>query len=292
MNLNNPRVTVLMPVYNGERYLREAMDSILAQTFTDFEFLIINDGSTDRSVEIIESYDDPRIRLVHNEKNLKLIATLNKGFDLARGEFLARMDCDDISLPTRLSRQAAFMEAHPEVGVCGTWAKKIDSGRKVMGNFKSPAGADMEKYIWRPTPIIHPTAFFRNTIYKDFRYDQNYHDAEDLELWQRIFGAARLDNLDEFLLLYRIHPSSVTSLRREVQLRSVYKAFLKFYGSEDISYEEFLSVIYESNKLNPFKRAYIYSRISSKYKTGLPDFLVSNLKYLVYWVYPNIKKAR
>ena len=96
---NNPKVTVFMPVYNGEKYLREAIDSILNQTFTDFEFLIINDGSTDSSVEIINSYDDSRIRLIHNEKNLKLVATLNKGLDLARGKYIARMDCDDISLP-------------------------------------------------------------------------------------------------------------------------------------------------------------------------------------------------
>jgi len=98
MSLENPKVTVLMPVYNGEQYLREAIESILTQSFTDFEFLIINDGSTDSSVEIIESYDDPRIRLIHNEANLKLVATLNKGVDLARGEYIARMDCDDISL--------------------------------------------------------------------------------------------------------------------------------------------------------------------------------------------------
>lgn len=292
MSLANPRVTVLMPVYNGERYLREAMDSILAQTFTDFEFLIIDDGSADRSVEIIRSYDDPRIRLVHNEKNLKLIAALNRGFDLARGEFLARMDCDDISLPTRLARQVEFMAAHPEVGVCGTWARKIDDQGRITGHLKPPAGRKFEKLIWRPSPINHPTAFIRNTVYMNFRYDYNYADAEDYELWLRVSGAAGLDNLDEFLLLYRIHPASVTSLRREAQLGSVYKAFRKFYGAGDISYEEFLSVIYESNKLNPFKRACIYSRIAAKYKTGLPDFLVSNLKYLAYWVYPGIKKRR
>src|SRR5215472_9201923 len=99
-----------MPVYNGEKHLREAIDSILSQTFRDFEFLIINDGSTDGSVEIIASYRDPRILLVHNEKNLGLIATLNRGMDLARGEYITRMDCDDISLPRRLEKQVAFME--------------------------------------------------------------------------------------------------------------------------------------------------------------------------------------
>lgn len=292
MSLDKPRVTVLMPVYNGEKYLREAMDSILTQTFTDFEFLIINDGSTDRSVEIIVSYNDTRIRLVHNENNLKLVATLNKGLDLARGEYIARMDCDDISLPERLARQVAFMEAHPELGICGTWAKKIDSDGKVLGDFKSPVGEQMDKYIWRPTPIIHPTAVFRNSVIKSFRYDQNFTDAEDLELWQRVSKVTKLDNLNEYLFLYRVHPQSVTALKRAVQLRSVYKAFVKLYGSDDISYEEFLAVLYESNKLSPIERANIYSRISSKFQTGFVDFMISNLKYLVYWVYPNIKKPR
>lgn len=292
MSLDNPRVTVLMPVYNGEKFLREAMDSILAQTFTDFEFLIINDGSTDRSVEIIESYHDSRIRLVHNEKNLKLIATLNKGFELARGGFVARMDCDDVSLPERLAKQIAFMETHPEVGVCGTLAKEIDSNGKIVGNLKTPVGEKFDKLLWRPSPVNHPTALIRDTVYKNFRYDQNYVDAEDYNLWLRVSKVTKLDNLNEFLLLYRIHPASVTSLRRALQLRNVYKAFVNFYGSEEITYEEFLAVIYESNKLAPLKRAYVYSKISSKYQTGFMDFLFSNLKYLVYWVYPNIKKHR
>ena len=108
--MNEPMVTVLMSVYNGEKFLKEAMDSILTQTFTDFEFLIINDGSTDNSVKIIESYNDSRIRLINNEKNLKLIASLNKGISLARGKYIARMDCDDISSPMRLEKEVDFLE--------------------------------------------------------------------------------------------------------------------------------------------------------------------------------------
>ena len=119
--MKQAQVTVLMPVYNAEQYLREAIGSILHQTFTDFEFIIINDGSTDRSEEIIKSYTDTRIRYYKNESNLKLIATLNKGFDLAGGKYIARMDADDISLPNRLQLQFELMEKNPEVGLCGTW---------------------------------------------------------------------------------------------------------------------------------------------------------------------------
>ena len=100
----NPKVSVIMPVYNGEKYLRAAIDSILGQTFTDFELLVINDGSEDKTVSIVESYQDKRIRLIHNEGNLRIVATLNIGLDLARGEYVARMDCDDISMPTRFEK--------------------------------------------------------------------------------------------------------------------------------------------------------------------------------------------
>src|SRR4030067_2802339 len=106
----SPKVTVLMSVYNGEKYLEKAINSILNQTFTDFEFLIVNDGSTDGSVKIIESYNDHRIRLVHNEANIGLINSLNKGLDLAQGEYVARMDCDDISLTERLPKKVSFLE--------------------------------------------------------------------------------------------------------------------------------------------------------------------------------------
>jgi glycosyltransferase involved in cell wall biosynthesis len=116
-----PKVTVLMPTYNGAKVLREAIDSILTQTFGDFEFHILNDGSLDKSVDIIRSYADGRIRLEHNEGHLGLISTLNRGLDLARGGFIARMDWDDTSFPTRLEKQVYFMQVHPELGVCGTW---------------------------------------------------------------------------------------------------------------------------------------------------------------------------
>src|SRR4051794_29608800 len=120
-----PKVTVLLAVYNGERYLREAIDSILGQTFQDFEFLIINDGSTDSTREIILSYHDPRIRLVDNEDNIGQTRSLNRGLALAAGQFVARQDADDISEPERLASQVAFLEIHPEVVLLGTWYRKI-----------------------------------------------------------------------------------------------------------------------------------------------------------------------
>lgn len=120
-NLNTPLVSVVMPVYNGEKYLPEAIDSILKQTFTDFELLLINDASTDNSEKIINSYNDSRIIYIKNEQNLGLIKTLNKGLDLAKGEYIARMDQDDISSHERFAKQIALFESNLEIGVCGTW---------------------------------------------------------------------------------------------------------------------------------------------------------------------------
>src|SRR5690349_9241462 len=123
--MTKPVFTVLMPVYNGEKYLREAIDSILAQTLTDFEFLIIDDGSKDRSVDIIKSYADPRINLVKNEVNLGISKTLNRGIEIAAAEFIARMDADDISHPTRLQKQYDYLIKNPECALLSTWAKMI-----------------------------------------------------------------------------------------------------------------------------------------------------------------------
>ena len=117
--MTNCLISIILPAYNAEKYLKEAIDSILAQTYTNFELIVINDGSTDKTEEIILSYQDSRIRYIKNEKNLKLIRTLNKGIGLAKGKYIARMDADDISLPHRLKEEVEFMEAHPNIGEIG-----------------------------------------------------------------------------------------------------------------------------------------------------------------------------
>lgn len=209
--MNAPRVTVLMPVYNGESYLREAMDSILNQTFTDFEFLIINDGSTDSSVAIIESYDDARIRLVHNNGNLGLIATLNRGMELAEGEYIARMDCDDISLPLRLAKQVAFMDRHLDVGVCGTWYMSFGSGTDHVCRLPSDVNGIRIIFLFN-SMIAHPTACIRRSIVvsNSLSYDKNYPHAEDYEFWTQVLENSDLANIPEILLYYRVHASQIT----------------------------------------------------------------------------------
>lgn len=217
-----PKVTVLMPVYNGEKYLNEAIDSIIAQTYVNYEFLIINDGSKDRSIEIIQSYNDPRIRLINNEQNLGLVATLNKGLDLARGEYIARMDQDDISFPYRLERQVAFMDCNPEIGICGTWVETF--GGKNRGFLRHPAHSDSIKAnLFFDSFLAHPTVVMRAKMLKLYKlkYDLSHLCAEDYGLWVRCSFLFALANIPEVLLKYRISPTSIGQTQGDRQRETV-----------------------------------------------------------------------
>jgi len=200
-----PKVSVLMPVYNAAPYLREAMDSILGQTYTDFEFLIINDGSTDTSEEIIQSYQDPRIIYEKNNGNLGLIDTLNQGIELAKGKYIVRMDADDISLPERFARQVVFMDAQPKVGACGTAYRFFgDSDQTEV----RPADHKRAFTLLASTPCLgHPTSMIRKEVLSNsgIRYEKAYGYAADYAFWVRISQVSRLCSLPETLLLYRWH---------------------------------------------------------------------------------------
>jgi len=156
-----PKISVVMAVYNGEKYLREAIDSILNQTFNDFEFIIINDGSTDDSAEIIKSYNDPRIILIQQE-NKGLAAALNEGIKIAKGKFIARMDADDISLKTRLEKQIQFMEAHPEYVAIGSWSNHISADGDYLYTCKMPLESSaLKDELPDKCPFIHTSVLMR-----------------------------------------------------------------------------------------------------------------------------------
>ncbi len=205
-----PKISVVMPVYNGEKFLREAIDSILNQTFSDFEFIIINDASTDSTEDIIKSYDDKRIVYLKNSSNLGVACSLNNGLDIARGEYIARMDADDISLPERFAKQVAFMDKHKDIGVCGTW---IEFFGERKGIFKNTVGKKQTKIdMLFSSCIAHPSVIIRKAILEkyDFFYNKNYEQVEDYELWCRISRHYDIDNIPEALLKYRCHDKQVT----------------------------------------------------------------------------------
>ena len=208
-----PRVTVLMPVYNAAAYVADAARSILHQTWSDFELLVIDDGSTDDSARIVASLGDPRIRLVRADRNIGLTATLNKGLALARGALIARQDADDLSEPERLERQVAFLDANPAVALVGSWYRKIDAAGRLLGDRRLPThDAPLRWALLSHCPIVHSAAMFRrDAIAEAGGYDDRFAYAQDYELWSRVAGRHRLANLPEFLVRYRVIATSLTA---------------------------------------------------------------------------------
>jgi len=204
-------LTVFMPVYNGEKYLHEAIDSILNQSYRDFIFLIINDGSTDKSDEIIKSYKDKRIKYLVNNGNKGLPFTRNLGLGLSDTKYLAFQDCDDISLPRRLGAQVEYLEKHPNIGVLGGWMKIIgNKNRYVSRYFTSPN--DIRANFIFFTSLAQPTAMINNELFKKYNlcYDQNFPIAEDYELWIRALKYFDFANLPKVLIKYRVHANSIS----------------------------------------------------------------------------------
>ena len=214
-----PRVTVLMSVYNGEKYLREAIDSILGQTFKDFEFLILDDGSTDSSAEIIRSYSDPRIRLIQNEKNIGLTRSLNKGLKLANAQYIARMDADDISLPERLEKQTAFLFKNLGYGVVGSSYYHIDgSGKRGPLIRVLTKNSEIQKELKKKNWFGHGSVMMRrDAVLEAGGYDERYKYAQDYDLWLRIAKAYRLANIEQPLYCWRVTPFCISERKKAEQ---------------------------------------------------------------------------
>ncbi|MDO8527452.1 MAG: glycosyltransferase [Deltaproteobacteria bacterium] len=215
-------ITVLMTVYNNGKYLREAIQSVLAQTFRDFEFLIIDDASQDNSVEIIKEFEDKRIRLVLQEKNLGQTPSLNHGLELAKGEYVARIDADDIAHPERIEKQFEFAKAAPAnfaaVGACFTF---IDSnGRSIFSPKATCEATDMVWHLLFTSPIAHPSAFLKKeAVVSVGGYDPRFRYVQDQILWTRLlfknFGIYNMEGLP--LMQVRLHPDSATHKGKEAR---------------------------------------------------------------------------
>lgn len=207
-----PNLTVLMPAYNAAPFIREAVDSVLNQTFRDFELLIVNDGSSDQTKEIIESYTDTRICLV-NQENKGIAEALNSGLHRAQGEIIARFDADDICFPERLEKQLSFMEANPEYILTGSEAEYITENGQHLFHFKCPAytNEEINKIIHHTCPFIHSSVMYRkNAVLKTGGYPVDAHNFEDHLLWIQMRGSGKYCNLAFPLLKVRLNPASAT----------------------------------------------------------------------------------
>ena len=201
-----------MSVYNGEKYLKQAVESILQQTFNDFEFIIINDGSTDKSLEILKEFErkDGRIKII-SRGNRGLVYSLNEGIKNARGEYVARMDADDISRLERLEKQLRYMQENT-LAICGTWAEGVDShGMKIKDMDYPPRANNIKGFTLLHNPFIHPSVMFRKDVFEKVRgYRKIFNLAEDHELWTRMIFTYNADNIPERLLKYRLHDGQIT----------------------------------------------------------------------------------
>ncbi len=313
----NFEVTVLMPVYNGEKYIAEAIESILNQSFKEFEFLIVNDGSTDRSLEIIQSYTDPRIKVI-NQKNGGVSNALNTGLKNATGKYIARMDADDLSHELRLEKQYNFMKSNPDYILVGSDANCIEENGAFIFRHQSGIYEDnlIKAEIHNSCIYVHSSVFFiKEAVIEVGMYDERAHSFEDHLLWSKLASKGKFSILPEELVDYRFNLSSVTIDHKDYD-----KAFLETKEEilktgtvserqekiiieslkkvdkrkKEISYYRLLSKKYLWNNYNP-KKSRFNIRKSIQLEKGNPTsyilFLMSFLpKRVISFIYTNLKK--
>src|SRR5574337_256903 len=217
--VNSPKVTVLTPVHNREQHVAAAIESVLAQSFADFELLLIDDGSTDNSVGIMRLYTtDPRVRLVCNEQNLGIPKTRNRGIDLARGEYIAMLDSDDWAYPTRLEKQVAFLDRHRDFAVVGAWTTDIDEkGRSLRRvNILPVLPGELQSRLLFSYCHHHSSIMARTAVLREYRYREQYAVCEDVDLFVRVAKNYKLGNLPNILLCRRVHGSGITREKAQV----------------------------------------------------------------------------
>lgn len=215
-----PMVSVIMSVYNSEAYLKAAVESILNQTYRDFEFLIVNDCSSDSSLEILHSYRDQRIKIIDNPENLGLAKSLNKAVKQAGGKYIARMDSDDISLPDRFEKQVAYLESHPDTGLVYGDLIRFHSHELANEMDSNDYQADYIRSILLFYNVVnHPCVMMKREIFDSYSYNPDFSVTEDVKLWTEISAQYPMERLPDNLLLYRVHEKQVSTAKRDLQRR-------------------------------------------------------------------------
>ena len=228
----NPKVSVLMPVYKTEeKYLREAISSILNQTYTDFEFLILDDCPEDNREDIVLSYKDNRIKYIKNSQNLGITPSRNKLLELARGEYIAVMDHDDVSLSNRFAKQVAYLDEHKDVGVVGSFIHKIVGGKDVKLPIENN---DIKSCLMMKCVITHPASMIRKSVLtkNNICYEEHYSPSEDYKLWCDLIEHTNFYNIPEVLFNYRDHKNNTTTSRRD-EMENV---TLEIWAENEIKY--------------------------------------------------------
>lgn len=206
-----PKISVTMPVYNGGKYLKESIESVLNQTYKDFELIVVDDGSTDESDSIIKSFQDSRIKVL-KLKHGGIVKALNEGIEQAVGDYIIRADADDVSDSERFEKLYNYMESNKEIAICGSWAISINEKGENVGEMKYPpiGNRELKKYALLHNPFIHPAVIFRRQEILEVGKYRNFKHNEDYELWTRVLRKNSGHNIPEFLIKYRIHSNQIT----------------------------------------------------------------------------------
>lgn len=269
-NMSEPLISVLLCTYNDEKYIKDAIESILNQTFKKFEFIIVNDGSTDRTLEIIKQYNDERIVLI-DKKNTGLTDSLNLGVSIAKTNWIARMDGDDISINIRFENQIKYLK--DDLAVIGTQCEFINEFGRTIGNSKLSINQEdiLKNGTNFKTMFMHPSVIInKKMLLMAGGYDYLIYAAEDLDLWLKLSHFGRLLNLKEVLLKYRLHPDKISNQKRKEQLLNASIAIYKFKNKifENISKKDYQNIKQKIEFNNLFKLIVYFSQKSIG-KTGL-----------------------
>jgi glycosyltransferase involved in cell wall biosynthesis len=220
--MSTPRISVIMPVFNAERHVREAIGSLLAQTFSDFELIVIDDGSTDESLQVVQGIGDPRLRLLQNASNLGAAETKNRGIENARAEFIAFLDADDLAFPERLAEQLDYLERNPEISVVATQSNTIDASGNVTGAYTPAVPSDeIPAFLLFGNCIQQSSVMLRRTALGDRRFRTVFEPAEDYDLWTRLAADAKFAIMDRPLIHYRIHEGGISSRKTDAMAAAV-----------------------------------------------------------------------
>ncbi len=236
--VKTPTVSVVMSVFNGERFLRKSVDSILGQTFHDFEFIVIDDGSSDSTPLILDYYRDERLHIVR-QANKGLTYSLQKGLELSQGEFFARQDADDVSLGQRLEVQVRYLERHPDVGVVGVGTNEIDENGEFVRSKRLPhRDSDARIRLVKSSPLVHGSIMARTQLLRQVGgYRLQFPIGQDRDLWFRAAECAGITNIPEVMYLWRLHASSVSATRRMQQViwrnMATEMAIMRLLGGRD-----------------------------------------------------------
>lgn len=261
------KITVLMPVYNAAGYIAEAIESVLLQTFRDFELLIVNDGSTDGTAAVIKSFNDERIVLIEQE-NLGVAAALNNGLKHARAGYIARFDADDICYPERLEKQYHFIRSNPDYIVVGSAADYMDASGNYIFTHHPHAitNEQLQNLLYTTCPFIHASVIYKKDLIAAIGYNIDAHSFEDHLLWQQIKGKGKMYNLPDKLLSVRLNPSSLTmdERKRPKEFHEIKIKALKTGNISKADGDRLLNIILEQNKSKSKEGAY-YILLAKKF---------------------------